>query len=163
MPGKKKGKSKKKPIEDINRKLELKINGEQEYVKVTKMLGNCRVGAVFPDGKETIVHIPGKFSKYRQKCWITQGDILIVCIRSFQQGKVDMAYKYTPFEIRELRNMNEIPAFFLDRDASHTDGDDGEIDWVRETNEPSPQKKRYESSDSDISDISESDEEIDDI
>jgi initiation factor 1A len=126
MPGKKKGKSKKKASSSIKRALEVKADG-QEYAKVTKMLGNCRVSAVFPDGKITLVHIPGKF---RNRCRITVGDVIIVCIRSFEVGKTDMAYKYTLDELRTLRSMDEIPPFFMERDALEERGSDDEIEWA---------------------------------
>jgi translation initiation factor 1A len=126
MPGKKKAKGKKKNTEASSRVLETKAVG-QDYVKVTRMLGNCRVKANFINGEETLVHIPGKF---RKRCWITEGDVLIVCIRSFEEGKTDMAYKYTPAEIRKLQVMGEVPAHFSDRAAVGDDSDDCE--WDRE-------------------------------
>jgi translation initiation factor 1A len=148
MPGKKKGKSKKKPSIDIKRELEYKADG-QEYAKVTKMLGNCRVSAVFPDQKTTLVHIPGKFSG-RRRCMISVGDILIVCIRSFQDGRTDMAYKYNTEEVRTLRHLGEIPPFFLDREAVCDLGDDDEIEWVRDDG-PVPQQRPGGTGMSDIS------------
>ena len=156
MAGKKGKGKKRKPTESIKRPLEVKAEG-QEYAKITKLLGNCRMSAVFPDGKTTLVHIPGKF---RRKCFVTAGDIIIVCIRSFQDGKTDMAYVYKQDEVRQLRTVGEIPPFFMERGAIEERGSDDEIEWSKDDLPPPQRESR--TGFSDISSNEES-EDVDDV
>jgi translation initiation factor 1A len=49
------------------------------------MLGNGRLTAQCFDGKERLCHIRGKL---RKKVWINTGDIILVGLRGYQEGKV---------------------------------------------------------------------------
>jgi initiation factor 1A len=55
------------------------------YAQVIKMLGNGRLTAQCFDGKERLCHIRGKL---RKKVWINTGDIILVGLRGYQEGKV---------------------------------------------------------------------------
>lgn len=81
----------------------------QEYAQVTKMLGNLRLTAkLFNEkGGEKLCIIPGKF---RKRCWINKDDIILLGIRSYQDDKCDVIYKYTPAEARKLLKMGELPS-----------------------------------------------------
>ncbi len=108
---KKRGKnSKNKKIAGPKRAIEFK-DGMQEYVVMTKMLGDRRILVKLPDKSEKLAIIPGRF---RKRCWMSTGDILLASYREFQTDKLDIVYKYTPDEARRLVNFNEIPSFFLD-------------------------------------------------
>lgn len=86
------------------RKLEFKEDG-QEYAKVTKILGNRRIMTHTNDGKNVMCIIPGKFKK---RVWINVDDIILITVRSYQDDKSDVIYKYLTSEVKQLIKMNEI-------------------------------------------------------
>ena len=113
MPTKKKKKgknAKNKGQGTEKRKLEFKED-MQEYVRVTKMLGDRRMQVMLPDKSHSLAIIPGRF---RKRCWMKPGDVLIVSFREFQDDKLDVVYKYNDDEAKKLANMHEIPPSFLD-------------------------------------------------
>lgn len=122
--GKRKGK---KHVDDSKRELEFK-DESQEYAQVTKMLGNGRLEASCFDGQTRLCHIRGKFTK---RVWINQGDIILIGLRDYQDGKGDVIHKYTLDEARTLKAYGEIPESVIigagggggDEDA----GDKGDI------------------------------------
>jgi translation initiation factor 1A len=71
----------------------------QEYGQVTKMLGNSRVDCMCFDGKARQCHIRGTM---KRKIWIGVGDIVLVSLRDYQDGKGDILLKYSPEESRIL-------------------------------------------------------------
>ena len=77
---------------------------------MTKMLGDRRIMVRLPDHTEKMAIIPGRF---RKRCWMKAGDVLLASYREFQNDKLDIIYKYTPEEARKLVNYKEIPSFFL--------------------------------------------------
>jgi initiation factor 1A len=113
MPGKKKKKSSHKKRkgngEGVKRELVFKQFGE-EYAVVIKKLGDRRLTVKLPSGEEQMAIIPGRF---RRRCWFNMGDVALVSHREFQSGKLDVLYKYTVDEARELIRCEEIPKFFL--------------------------------------------------
>ena len=86
----------------------------QEYVVMTKMLGDRRITVRLPDTSEKLAIIPGRF---RKRCWMKAGDVLLASYREFQENKLDIVHKYTPEEARQLVGYKEIPPFFLDTTA----------------------------------------------
>jgi translation initiation factor 1A len=78
-----------------------------EYAQVGKMLGNGRLEAICFDGKTRLGHIRGKLLK---KVWISTGDVILVALRDFQDDKTDVVFKYTPEQIKKLKNMGELPS-----------------------------------------------------
>jgi translation initiation factor 1A len=91
--------------ENEKRELVFKEDG-QEYAQVTKMLGNGRLEATCFDGSKRLCHIRGKL---RKKVWINGGDIILVGLRDYQDGKADVILKYTPDEARNLKAYGELP------------------------------------------------------
>ncbi len=83
----------------------------QEYVLMTKMLGDRRIMVRLPDTTEKLAIIPGRF---RKRCWMKKGDVLLASYREFQDNKMDIVHKYTPDEARQLVGYKEIPPFFVD-------------------------------------------------
>lgn len=106
--GGKRHKKGKKFDDDIKVEAPHKDPDSQEYAQVTKMLGNGRVEAVFLDSNRTrkLCIIPGKFKKRR--IWINMGDLILLGIRSFEDGKCDIMYKYSDAEVRQLQKHGEI-------------------------------------------------------
>ncbi|ODV82468.1 translation initiation factor eIF1A, partial [Suhomyces tanzawaensis NRRL Y-17324] len=87
------------------RELILKEEG-QEYGQITKMLGNGRVEVSCFDTVRRLGHIRGKL---RKKVWMGQGDIILVCLRDFEDEKCDVVHKFNSDEARTLKNMGELP------------------------------------------------------
>ena len=90
----------------VKRELIYKEEG-QDYAQVTRMLGNGRVEAVFPDGAMRQCHIRGKM---RKKVWIQVGELVLVGLRDFQDSKADIILKYNADESRQLQSEGQIPA-----------------------------------------------------
>ena len=107
----------------------------EEYAQMTKMLGDRRIIVMLPDKTEIMAIIPGRF---RKRCWIKVGDVMIISRRDFQESKLDVIYKYNDDETRRLAKENEIPEFFLE--ASMPDGvrdnDDDNFLWEDSDDEP---------------------------
>lgn len=127
MPKKKKsGKnSKNKKGSSPSAKRTLEFKGDlQEYVVMTKMLGDRRIMVKLPDGSEMLAIIPGRF---RKRCWMKAGDVLLASYREFQENKLDIVYKYDMDEARQLARYQEIPNFFLDAANGTTDAGEEDI------------------------------------
>ena len=97
----------------------------QEYAKIIKLLGDRRITVILDDQTEVLAVIPGKF---RKRCWMKIGDIIIVSKREFQESKYDVCYKYNEDEVRILAKNNEIPEFFLDN-ATNTKIDNNILEF----------------------------------
>lgn len=82
----------------VTRMLVLKEEG-QDYAKVLKMLGNRRLSVLCNDGKTRLAIIPGSF---KNKVWINNDDFILISVRGYQDDKVDVIYKYTADEGRQL-------------------------------------------------------------
>ena len=44
-----------------------------------------------------------------KKVWINAGDIILISLRDFQDGKADVIMKYNSDEARELKSYGELP------------------------------------------------------
>eukprot|EP01004_Peranema_trichophorum_P009649 NODE_8398_length_682_cov_71.847943_g7776_i0.p1 GENE.NODE_8398_length_682_cov_71.847943_g7776_i0~~NODE_8398_length_682_cov_71.847943_g7776_i0.p1 ORF type:complete len:169 (-),score=56.13 NODE_8398_length_682_cov_71.847943_g7776_i0:101-607(-) len=91
--------------EAVKRELILKEEG-QEYAQCTKMLGNGRIEAFCFDGVKRLATIRGTM---RKKMWVNLGDVVLLGLRSYQDGKADVILKYKPEEARQLQKQGEIP------------------------------------------------------
>jgi len=109
MPLKSK-KSKNSSGSEVSRTLILKED-DQEYGKITRMLGDRKVTVVLIDGSEIMGIIPGKF---RKRVWFKMDDIVLVSRREYQNDRVDIVYKYHDYEAKKLLKMSEVPPKFLD-------------------------------------------------
>ncbi|GKA54971.1 TRAF-like, SKP1/BTB/POZ domain, BTB/Kelch-associated protein [Tanacetum coccineum] len=85
--------------EDEKRELEFKKEG-QEYGQVLRMLGNGRCEVLCSDKTTRLSHICGKLHK---KVWISAGDIVLVCVRDYQDTKADIVHRYYHHEARSLK------------------------------------------------------------
>ncbi|KAA3673005.1 translation initiation factor 1A, partial [Paragonimus westermani] len=82
------------------------VLSSSEYAKVERLLGNGRLEAYCFDGVKRLCHIRGKL---RKKVWISNGDIILVGLRSYQDQKADVIMKYQNDEARTLKSLGEIP------------------------------------------------------
>lgn len=88
------------------------------------MLGNGRLEAQCFDGEKRLAHIRGKL---RKKVWINQGDIILISLRDFQDGKADVIQKYNADEARALKQQGELPESAKINETD-TFGEEGEGD-----------------------------------
>lgn len=122
MAKKKKSKKKHKNTSgEVKRDLVFKTF-QEEYAIITKKLGDRRVLVQLAcGGAEIMGIIPGRF---RKRCWFNIGDLCLVSHREFQDKKVDILYKYTPQEMRQLVNLGEISGKFSAQTAEEQDNED---------------------------------------
>jgi hypothetical protein len=71
----------------------------------------------------------------RPQVWINTGDIVLVGLRDFQDGKCDVILKYNPDEARELKAVGELPAEAKINEGESFNEDDR--DGVRANSTPS--------------------------
>mgnify|MGYP000447366659 CR=1 FL=1 len=127
--GKKKSGKKGSSTGETKRPLVL-ADAMEEYAKIMSMLGDRRVKLVMTDSTQVMGVIPGRF---RKRVWMGTGDVVLVARRQFQSGKVDILHKYTPAEMVALFKQDEIPNFFLVKEATHdTEADDDAIIFSEE-------------------------------
>lgn len=70
------------------------------------MLGSGHLEVQCFDGEKRIAHIRGKM---RKKVWMGVGDVILLCLRDYQDGRGDVILKYTADEARSLKSLGEIP------------------------------------------------------
>jgi translation initiation factor 1A len=118
--GGKKNKKCRNENENDKRELIYKDVEDQEYAKVTRMLGSCKLMAQCFDGKERMCTIRGAIIK-RQ--WICIGDIILVSLRGFKDDKkADVLLKYSVEEAKALKRDKQIPSEVEIGDADKGDG-----------------------------------------
>jgi len=103
--GKNRKRGKNVNVDEEKRELVVKEDG-QEYAQVIRMLGNGRLEAQCFDQKTRLCHIRGNM---RKKVWVTPGDIILISLRDFQDGKADVILKYNSDEARKLKSMGQLP------------------------------------------------------
>ena len=119
--GKGKKKAKNKGSQSTDKRL-LTFKGEmEEYAKIIKSLGDRKMTVVLPDSSEMLALIPGRF---RKRCWMSVGDVVLISRRDFQDTKVDIVHKYNSDELPKLIKEGEIPEFFLDTNATQDENDE---------------------------------------
>jgi len=127
--GSKKPKKQRQTDAAIKTELILREPG-QEYAQAGRMLGNGRLEAICFDGQNRLAHIRGKLLK---RVWINSGDIILIALRDFQDGKVDVIHKYSTDQIRRLKQMGEIPGNTkVNADMALSDSDSEGVEFVFE-------------------------------
>jgi translation initiation factor 1A len=91
------------------------------------MLGNGRLEAYCFDGETRQCHIRGKM---RKKVWVSAGDIILISLRSYQDGKADVILKYSADEARALKALGQLPDSVVINDAAEDGEDDGGIEFA---------------------------------
>ena len=135
---------------------------DQEYMKVTSILGNCRMELEDQDGNKVLGIIRGKL---RKRVYIKIRDLVLVSLRDFQQSKVDIIHRYECSEILHLIRTQEIKNDFVDIDLMFTENNnqtnkkskDNEIDYPTSSDSENDDNSDVESNDSNESKSSESD------
>jgi len=90
----------------------------QEYAKVTKLFGDCRVECECYDKKVRMGIIRNKMRRGKNNK-VTLGSIVIVSLREYQDSKADIIHVYNLEETTRLRKMKIIP-----KDTSLEDTDE---------------------------------------
>ena len=88
----------------ITRTLLFKENN-QDYGKITKILGNCRFEVTTCKNNKLLGITRGKM---RKKIWIRLNNYVLYTIRDFEEDKVDIIHTYNDDEVKQLIKYNEI-------------------------------------------------------
>lgn len=106
MPTKKKKRPQRKKRgqeEKVSRPLERKESVGQEYAFIAKTLGGRTFTAECFDGNVRIAIVRTKRMR------ISDGDIVLVGLRDFDNRRADILWKYAPDEVRTLEKEGELP------------------------------------------------------
>lgn len=131
----KKRKNTKNTTTMVHTKRELIVATEDQcYCKVNRMLGDRRVECEMYSGETKIGLIRKKLAGKKRGHYIQVNDIVLVSLRDFQDGKVDILHLYKEEEIDQLLDMGEsIPqvprskkGVILFADSSDDDDDGGD-------------------------------------
>jgi translation initiation factor 1A len=68
----------------------------------------------------------------RKKVWVSAGDIVLVSMREFQDGKGDVILKYTADEARSLKTLGQLPESVVINDTADGDDVDGGIEFAED-------------------------------
>ena len=101
----------------IKRELPIK-EIDQMYGIIHKILGSGRFIVLCDDKIQRLCHIRGNMYK---KIWINVDDTVLLSIRQFELDKGDIILKYTPEEVRRLRNLKELPDDLVGEDQEGCD------------------------------------------
>ena len=108
MPKNVKGGSKHKKMKNTSNSdeitqehLTLKQGKDQDYGKIEKLLGNCRVTLLCNDKINRIGIIRGSM---RKRQWLNVGNIVIYSIRPYEKNKVDIIHVYNNNVLKMLEN-----------------------------------------------------------
>jgi translation initiation factor 1A len=82
------------------REVPMEEPGQSLYALVQATLGNGRMTVLCSDGSERLARVRGNM---RRREWIRVGDMVLVGLRSFQEDKVDIVFKYTPAEVAQVQ------------------------------------------------------------
>ena len=100
------GRHRKKGAGTGKRELVYKEEG-QEYGQVSKLLGSGRMEVNCFDGKTRLAKVRGKF---KRRVWVNVGDIILVNVREFDEGKGDIIHVYYYDEAKALKQVGELPS-----------------------------------------------------
>lgn len=99
--GNKHKKMKNKNINNEEDKIILKDSDDQDYGKVEKLLGNCRVDLLCNDKIKRIGIIRGNMKK---KQWVNLHNIVLYSKREYEDNKVDIIHVYSNDSVKNLKN-----------------------------------------------------------
>jgi len=106
MPNKKGGKKYKKNKNVATSRELLFKEDEQDYALITKVLGNRRfLVKLQSTEKEVLGKVCGRM---KNREWCRRDDWVLVNVRGYEEGKVDIMLKYKPDEVRKLVSYSEI-------------------------------------------------------
>ncbi len=90
---------------DNKRELVFKMD-DQEYAQVLKLMGGGRLEAHCFDGKRRLCTIRGKL---KNRVWINNGDVILVSLREMGDDRCDVLLKYNAEEVKQLKELQELP------------------------------------------------------
>lgn len=93
----------------------------QEYGRVTTMLGNSRLNVYCDDEVTRMAKMQKSLKK--EKMFIALGDLVLLNLQEYQDAKAYVAYRYTPQEAKKLLKMGEINPKTLNPDMEEVDDD----------------------------------------
>ena len=94
----------------------------QEYITITKMLGDGRCLGNSTDGRSDVLCIIR--GSMRKKVWIRPGDIVLGSFRDFSAKPVaDIIHKYTPDEAIELKKKGAMIVQYKDAEEEEDEDD----------------------------------------
>eukprot|EP00461_Guttulinopsis_vulgaris_P002085 UN02086 len=64
----------------------------------------------------------------RKSVWVNTGDLLLISLRDYQDGKCDIIHKYSPEDQRRLKAKGELPDLG-DLEAGEKEGEDMPFDF----------------------------------
>lgn len=67
--------------------------------------------------------------------WINNGDIVLLSLREFEDGKADVIQKYTPDEARSLKQYGELPETTRINEEAFGDEEGGEVEFQEASDE----------------------------
>ena len=79
----------------------LKSGSDQDYGKVEKLLGNCRVTLLCNDGENRIGIIRGNM---RKRNWLNMGSVVIYSKRDYEKDKVDIIHVYNSNALKLIQS-----------------------------------------------------------
>jgi len=89
---------------EVRVKLPNRDEGE-EFALVTVMTGAEYIKVLCEDGLERPARIPGKL---RNRVFIKDNDVLIVKKRDYEENKVDVVWRFLPFQRDKLKSMGQL-------------------------------------------------------
>ncbi len=99
-------KNKSRPNQSLNhsRPLRQKNCDDEVFGRAGKALGSSRFQVQCEDGQTRLGIVRGKLTKGAIN-HINEGDLVLVSLRSFQDNKADIVWRYTADEIRQLKKI----------------------------------------------------------
>jgi translation initiation factor 1A len=103
-------------------------SGEQEYARVTKILGNGRVLVKCEDNAEWQARVRGSM---RRRQWVHVGDVVLACKRPFESDgkmtKADIVHVYSADAVSKMMRVGELQKVSVEE--VHEDGQEDYIDF----------------------------------
>jgi translation initiation factor 1A len=120
-------KNKKPTVQSNTKNMEYREEDE-EYAKVTSLLGSGRLRVQLPNKTEKLAIIPGRMKKRSHGNFIVVDDIILVGLRNFQEDKVDVLFRYNPEQVLILQAKKELPDHWMKDTFSPNGDEDVEMD-----------------------------------
>eukprot|EP01006_Ploeotia_vitrea_P067481 TRINITY_DN97420_c0_g1_i1.p1 TRINITY_DN97420_c0_g1~~TRINITY_DN97420_c0_g1_i1.p1 ORF type:complete len:186 (+),score=25.19 TRINITY_DN97420_c0_g1_i1:82-639(+) len=146
----------------VERKRDLVLKEEgQEYARIKKLLGGCRMQLLCFDGVLRLGIVRGCF---RRRVWMQVDDIVLVGLRSYEDSKCDIIHKYTADDVRLLVAKDHLPKHTKPRSGDEALDEEDPQGWefaVSDEDQRSAVEAEEESSSSETDDAGETDSEGD--
>ena len=126
-----------------NRELLVKEEEGEEYAQVLKISGGGRYEVHCMDDVKRVAKMRGKF---RKRIRVSVNDVLLVILREFQENKCDIIHVYYADEVKQLKQLGEIPQRLEINENSTLQNQQLNIEFEEKDEEPKAkaQKQRLE-------------------